>query len=170
MQISTKGGITNGEEKNFLALKFKKMTVLAVGLMALGGTVLHPTSAIAAPIPAPSETLDWGQQLNASDTSCPSGKPVLNVVRKVINSLDSQEGPGSNDDGFGWRAVIDYVQQIRVVETAPGEFCATVESKGNSKRQIGLEGRIGPPRKGLNEFSLQNGFGAECCLGCRNDL
>lgn len=28
---------------------------------------------------APSEHLNWGHQLNASETACPSGKPILNV-------------------------------------------------------------------------------------------
>ena len=86
---------------------------------------------------APSEHLNWGYQLNASETACPSGKAVLNVVRKVINSLDS--GLGSNDFGFVWWAVIEYVQQVEVIETAPNTFCATVKSQG-SFESVGGDG------------------------------
>jgi hypothetical protein len=76
----------------------------------------------------PANTLNSGYQLHASETACPSGKPLINVVRKITNSLDS--GTGLNDYGNVWWADIDYVQQIRVVETASGEFCATVKSQG----------------------------------------
>jgi hypothetical protein len=75
--------------------------------------------------------------LNASETACPSGKKVLDVVRKVTNSLDS--GTGSNDYGYVWWATIDYIQQIKVIETAPGEFCATVKSQG-SFESVGGDG------------------------------
>src|SRR3990170_4679260 len=74
-------------------------------------------------------TLNWGKQLNASETACPSGKKVLNVVRKVTNSLDS--GTGLNDSDQVWWAVIEYVQNIQVIEIADGVFCATVKSVGN---------------------------------------
>ena len=86
---------------------------------------------------APNEHLDWGHQLNASETACPLGKPVLNVVRKVINSLDS--GTGLNDFGFVWWAVIEYVQQVNVVQTAPNTFCATVKNQG-SFESVGGDG------------------------------
>ena len=86
-------------------------------------------------------TLNWGKQLNASDTACPSGKKVLSVVRKVTNSLDS--GTGSNDAGYVWWAYIDYVQQIQVVQTGTDVttgkdlFCATVKSQGSFESVAG---------------------------------
>ena len=92
-------------------------------LLGLAMFVASPTYA------APGPKLDWGRQLHAGDTACPSGKTILNVTRKVTNSVDS--GTGLNDAGFEWWAKIDYNQQIKVVETAPGEFCATVKSEGS---------------------------------------
>jgi len=78
---------------------------------------------------APSEHLNWGHQLNASETACPSGKPILNVSYRIINSLDS--GTGVNDFGTNWWAVIDYVLQVQVVQTGANTFCAKVKNQGN---------------------------------------
>jgi hypothetical protein len=77
---------------------------------------------------APGNHLNWGYHLNASEDACPPGVQVLNVKRKVINALDS--GTGLNDDGAVWWANAGYVQQIKVVETEPGKFCARVTSQG----------------------------------------
>ena len=73
---------------------------------------------------APNEHLDWGAQLHSGASSCPSGKPVINVVQKVLNDNDSGVA------GNAW-AYDDFVRQIQVVETAPGWFCATVKYQGN---------------------------------------
>ena len=70
-----------------------------------------------------------GGQLNADFSACPPGPPVLDVTRKVVNSLDS--GTGLNEFGFVWWATSEYVQQISVVETGGGMFCATVTSRGS---------------------------------------
>jgi hypothetical protein len=71
--------------------------------------------------------LNWGYYLNSGDTACPAGKPVINVTRKIINSLDS--GTGKNVHDTFWWAYSDFVQHIKVVETEDG-FCATVTYKG----------------------------------------
>ena len=98
----------------------RKLTTLAAIAALAGGAMLMSPPASAEPAADPGQHLNWGHQLSAG---CPTGVKVLNVVRKVINSLDS--GTGLNDGGFVWWANIDYVQHIRVVETAPGVFCAT---------------------------------------------
>ncbi len=85
----------------------------------------------------PANHLNWGYKLNASETACPSGKQVLNVVRKVTNSLDS--GTGMSTFGTVWWAYIDYVQQIQVVQTASNAFCATVKNQG-SFESVGGDG------------------------------
>ena len=72
---------------------------------------------------------NWGNQLNAGETACPSGPPVLNVTRKVVNSMDSMVG--KNSDGFPYWATSEYVQQISVVEMEAGMFCATVKTQGS---------------------------------------
>jgi len=82
---------------------------------------------------------NWGGQLNAGETACPSGPPVLNVTRKVVNSVDS--GTGKNQFGWAWWAYIDYVQHIVVVQTDtdPDTYCATIDSKG-SFESVGGDG------------------------------
>ena len=107
-------------------------------------------------IAGPAYTLNWGYQLHASETACPSGKPVLNVNRKIINSVDS--GTGLNDDGTVWWANIDYVQHIRVIETAPGEFCATLTSQGKFE-SVGGDGPgcINDSNCGTQEGRLEAG-------------
>jgi hypothetical protein len=79
-------------------------------------------------VAGPKVNLDWGYQLHDSDTACPNMKPVLNVKRKITNSLDS--GTGQNDFGSAWWAYIDYNEQIKVVQTGEDSFCATVQSVG----------------------------------------
>jgi hypothetical protein len=69
----------------------------------------------------PSEHLNWGQQLNAT-YACPAGSPILNVVQKVINDVDS--GLGGN-----W-AFDEYVRRVQVVQTATG-FCVTASYSGS---------------------------------------
>ena len=105
------------------------MTIaVVVGILFMSGLAIAGPDGI---------NLNWGFQLNASETACPSGDIVLKVVRKVTNSVDS--GTGLNDFGYAWWAYIDYVQHIQVVETAPGEFCATLKSQG-SFESVGGDG------------------------------
>jgi hypothetical protein len=84
-------------------------------------------SGLAMAAPKGTVHLNWGQYLNSGDTACPSGKPLINVTRKVINSLDS--GTGLSDNDNLWWATSEYNQHIKVVETEDG-FCATVTYKG----------------------------------------
>jgi len=77
----------------------KKLSLIT-GVLGLA-MILVSSPALA----APSEHLNWGYQLNASETACPSGKAVLNVSYKINNSLDS--GLGLNDSGTVWWAVSD---------------------------------------------------------------
>ena len=86
---------------------------------------------------APGQHLNWGHQLRASETSCPSGDKVLNVVYKITNSVDS--GTGTNDFDAVWWAVIDYVLHVQVVELDSGSFCATVKTQG-SFESVGGDG------------------------------
>ena len=95
-------------------------------LIVMVGVLFTSGYAIAGP---ENINLNWGHQLNASDTACPSGTKVLNVMRKVTNSLDS--GTGMNQYDTVWWATIDYVQQVQVIQTGPGEFCATVKNQGS---------------------------------------
>jgi hypothetical protein len=100
-------------------------------------SVLTWSAAVIAALSAPSATvfaapgahLNWGHQLHATEEACPSGRNVLNVVRKIINAVDS--GTGDNAAGFPWWADTEYVQQIQVVQTGPDAFCATVKSQGS---------------------------------------
>ena len=112
--------------------------MLTAAATLIGGVIsTAPASA------APGPHLDWGHQLTASETSCPSGDKVLNVNYKIINSLDS--GNGTNDVGAPWWAFIDYVLHVQVVELEPGEFCATVKNQG-SFESIGGDGPSGDGR------------------------
>ena len=107
--------------------------IKSFAFVAVSGIMLISAPSFA----APGNNLNWGQQLNASENACPKGKTVLKVVRKVINALDS--GTGQNDDGFVWWANTEYIQQIQVVETEPGKFCARVKSQG-SFESVGGDG------------------------------
>jgi hypothetical protein len=98
-----------------------------------GGAVWTSSPASA----APGEHLNWGHELRASDTSCPSGDKVLNVMYKITDSVDS--GTGTNDFEAPWWAVIDYVLQVQVVELGADVFCATVKTQG-SFESVGGDG------------------------------
>lgn len=92
----------------------RKLCPVVVALLAS----LLPVSASA----APAEHLNWGAAVNGA--ACPSGTLVINVVQKVVNSVDSGEG------GNYW-AFDDYVRQIQVVQVGAGSFCATVTYQGS---------------------------------------
>jgi len=65
--------------------------------------------------------------LEEGDTACPEGETVVDVHRKIVNSLDS--GTGQNQWGAPWWAVAKFDQHIKVFDTADG-FCAKVTYKG----------------------------------------
>jgi hypothetical protein len=94
------------------------IAVAAVFLFMYGPAMAGPYGAV---------HLNWGYYLNDSDTACPAGKPLINVTRKITNSLDS--GTGQNIYGNSYWAYSDFVQHIKVVETADG-FCAIVTYLG----------------------------------------
>lgn len=71
---------------------------------------------------APAEHLDWGAAVNGA--ACPAGTLVINVVQKVVNSVDS----GTTRPVW---AFDDYVRQIQVVQVGPASFCATVAYQGS---------------------------------------
>ncbi len=108
--------------------------------------------------------LNWGKYLNSGDTACPSGKPLINVTRKVINSLDS--GTGLSDNNNVWWATSYYNQHIKVVATEDG-FCATVtyegkfESVGGDGPGCALDSNCGEPEGRLEAGvtgTFQGGF------------
>jgi hypothetical protein len=119
--------------KGSWVMRLKQVMVFMTTAVAVGFFLL-PGQAIAGP---EGMNLNWGHQLTASETACPSGELVLKVVRKIKNSVDS--GTGTNDDGRVWWANIDYVQHIQVVETELGKFCATLKSQG-SFESVGGDG------------------------------
>jgi hypothetical protein len=104
-------------------------TMKMLSVLTGSAAVITAFSAPSAALAAPGAHLNWGHELHASEEACPSGRKVLNVVRKIINAVDS--GTGSNVDGFPWWADTDYVQQIQVVQTGPDSFRATVKSQGS---------------------------------------
>lgn len=104
----------------------KILTVLSATVALLGAATLASPAARA----VPSEHLDWGQELAASETSCPAGQAVINVVHKVINDMDS--GTGGNFWAFD-----EYVRQIEVVQTGDRTFCASVRYQGNFETVAG---------------------------------
>jgi len=108
----------------------KGSVIVGAGLLAL----LLSSSATFA---APAQHLDWGFQLNASDTACPPGDSVLNISYKLTNSLDS--GTGTNDYGTPWWAYLDYVLQVQVFQLDDTTFCARVKNEG-SWESVGGDG------------------------------
>jgi hypothetical protein len=95
--------------------KFSLLTTCAVAAF-----VLLYAPAFAGPSD-PGVHLNWGSQINQS--TCPSGKLVINVNQKVVNDCDSgTTRPCWALDGF--------VRHIQVVQVTGG-FCATVSYQGN---------------------------------------
>lgn len=111
----------------------KRLMILTAVTVVASAMILASPPASA----APAEHFNWGHQLNATETACPPGNNVLNVMYKIVNSLDS--GTGTNDDGAVWWALIDYVLQVQVVETDNNTFCAKVKTQG-SFESIGGDG------------------------------
>jgi hypothetical protein len=109
------------------------LKVLTASVVVITGATL--ASAPASAVPGPH--LNWGHQLRAGETSCPSGDKVLNLSYKITNSVDS--GTGMNDSGAVWWAGIDYVLHVQVVELESDTFCATVRTQG-SFESVGGDG------------------------------
>ena len=61
----------------------KLATLTACGTFAAGALLLSPPA-----FAIPSEHLNWGQNLAATDTACPAGQGIVNVNQKVINDVD----------------------------------------------------------------------------------
>jgi hypothetical protein len=124
----------------------RSSAILAANAVVVCGALLASLPARAMPAPH----LNVGHNLRASETSCPSGDQVLNVVYKIKNSLDAglgqvDAGAGLNDYGYVWWAMIDYVAHVQVVELESGEFCATVRTDG-SFESVGGTGPAGQGR------------------------
>ncbi len=103
---------------------------------------------------AAAEHLNWGSQINAGQ--CPKvGKPVVNVVQKVVNDVDSGQA------GNYW-AFDNLTRQIQVWATSTtGEYCAEVSYQGKFDSQAG---QISPGNTGtLNgseDGTFQGGYNA----------
>lgn len=81
--------------------------------------------------------LNFGKELNANQCD-KSGAPIINVVEKVANTVDSGEG------GNNW-AFDDLTRQIKVWEQADGTYCAIVKNEGKFD---GVEGQLSPGEGG----------------------
>ena len=91
-------------------------------------------ASIATAVFAAEYTLNWGKELNPKQCDV-LGSPVINVVQKVINSVDSGEGGN-------WWAFSNYRRNIQVWHTSTaGEYCAIVKYEGAF---YGESGQISP--------------------------
>jgi hypothetical protein len=116
-------------------MQLRKIAVVIASIVLLALGYAKPSFA------GPSEHLNWGEALNAS-FACPASAPVVNVVQKVIDDVDS--GQGSNN----W-AYDEFVRRIQVVQTATG-FCATVSFSGSFETIPGTSpGKTGTVAEGL---------------------
>lgn len=105
---------------------------------------------------APPPNLNWGARI--ANTHCEpdqAGPPVLNINRRVLNSLDS---------GFGddiWWARDDYKQKVTVYPMEPGTWCVVSSFQG---RFHGLAGFDTPNDNGQlsgdEHGSFQGGYHA----------
>lgn len=81
--------------------------------------------ALAAP-----QTLNWGAQVNSAQCA-KIGEPIINVMQKVVNDVDSGEG------GNYW-AFDTLIRRIQVWSTGiTDEYCATVSYQGKFAGQAG---------------------------------
>lgn len=93
----------------------RKQLAVPVGLLAL--VLFLAVSAVAGPL-----TLNWGSHLGAS--SCDhAGAPVINIVERVKNNVDS--GIGGNYWAFD-----NYTRQIQVWLENDGSYCVRVSYQG----------------------------------------
>lgn len=72
----------------------------------------------------PTDKLNFGSQLNATQCKAGDGKLVVNVVQHVVNNADS--GVGGNT----W-ALDNFQRQIQVWQTSDTTFCATLKYQGS---------------------------------------
>ena len=79
---------------------------------------------------APSEHLNWGHNLAATETACPSGQGIVNVNQKIINDVDSAVGSG-------YWAFDEEIRHINVVDLGDGNYCATVQYQGSFETVAG---------------------------------
>jgi hypothetical protein len=126
------------------------MTRIFVAVVACG-TLLATMIGTASAAPS---TLNWGTEVNASECT-PSGAPVVNVVEKVLNGVDSGEG------GNYW-AFSNYTRHIQVWATSTNdEYCAVVQYSG---RFYGEEGQTSPGNNealdGDEDGTFQGGYRA----------
>lgn len=116
------------------------------------GVILFAITAI--PAFASAEHLNWGSQINAGQ--CPKvGKPVVNVVQKVVNDVDSGLS--------GYWAFDTLSRQIQVWSTGnTDEYCAEVSYQGKFDAQAGQvsPGVTAGVLDGSEDGSFQGGYNA----------
>ena len=87
-------------------------------------------STLATALAAPSEHLNFGQQINAAQCNA-GGKMVINVAQHITNDADSGIG------GNAW-AFDDFNRTIQVWQTGPNTFCAVVRYHGSFTTLAGV--------------------------------
>lgn len=80
-------------------------------------------------ISATPDGFNWGSEVNAGECDH-SGGPVINIIRRVVNSVDSGEG------GNFW-AFDDYNQHIQIWAQADGSYCVLARYQGQFDGQAG---------------------------------
>ncbi len=100
--------------------------------------VLTLLIAAATVMAAPSDPFNWGSQVNAGECD-QQGAPVVNVSRRVENSVDSGQG------GNNW-AFDDYTQHIQVWAQPDGSYCVVSRFNGQFDGQAG---QISPGATGV---------------------
>lgn len=100
----------------------KKFTMFTNAISIVAAFVALASSAPA--YATPSEHLNWGQNLAASETACPAGQAIVNVNQKIINDIDSKVAGG-------YWAYDEEVRHINVFDLGDGNYCATVKYQGS---------------------------------------
>jgi len=137
------------------ATEGREEVILMIKRFLIGGAVSAiMLASTALPAFASPEHLNWGSQINAGQ--CPKvGKPVVNVVQKVVNDVDSGQA------GNYW-AFDNLNRQIQVWATnSSGEYCAEVSYQGKFDGQAE---QISPGNTGILDGSedgtFQGGYNA----------
>lgn len=108
-------------------MNIKKILVSSGAAAAMFGAMMTPV--FAAP-----QTLNWGTQINSGQCT-KVGAPIVNVMQKVVNDVDSGQG------GNNW-AFDTLNRQIQVWSTGNiDEYCATVSYQG---KFVGQSGQLTP--------------------------
>lgn len=101
-------------------------------LMAVSATFLVVSMiAVSASSSRANPSLNSGKELSAANCDT-SGKPVINVTQKVVNSIDSGEG------GNYW-AYDNFNRHIQVWQNTTTEYCALVQYDGKFDSQAGQQ-------------------------------